>query len=81
MDVQNIGACILFNCVLCINIVDNIPMLRANLYDNPINSVTNKNSVPPISMKSFRLLSISNAGTNMIIVMTASQKDIIAKDM
>jgi len=56
-------------------------MLRANLYDNPINSVTNKNSVPPISMKNFRLLSISNAGTNMIIVTTANQKDIIAKNM
>jgi len=81
MDVQNIGACIFFNCVLCINIVDNIPMLRANLYDNPINSVTNKNSVPPISMKSFRLLSISNIGTDMIIVMTANQEEIIAKDV
>lgn len=57
--------------------VDNIPMLRANLCDNPMNSVTNRNSVPPISM-SFRMLPSSSTGLDVITIATANHTEIVA---
>lgn len=59
---------------------DSIPMLRANLYVSPTSSVTNNNSVPPISMKSFFLFLFTNTGVDVIILAVANHTDIMAKD-
>lgn len=56
-------------------------MLRANLYVNPTNSITNNNSVPPISMKSFFLFLFANTGVDVIILAMANHIDIMAKDV
>lgn len=73
-------ACICFDCTFCRNIVVSIPMLSETLYVNPINSVINKNSVPPISLKNFLLFSAMSTGVNVIMAMLASHTDSIAKN-
>lgn len=80
IDVQIMGAGTFFDFAIRINMRDSIPMLRANLYVSPTNSITNKNSVPPISMNSFFLLLFANTGVNVIILAVANHTDITAKD-
>lgn len=81
IDVQIMGAGIFFDFAIRINMRDNIPMLRANLYVSPTNSITNNNNVPPISMNNFFLLLFTNTGVNVTILAMANHVDIMPKDV
>lgn len=59
---------------------NNIPMMKANLYVNPINSITSNNSVPPMFIYSFVVSLSTNTGADLIKVVIASHADIIAMD-
>jgi len=80
IDVQTIEADTFFDFATRINMSNSIPMLKANLYVNPINNNISSNSVPPISMNSFCVLVSTNIGVDVIKVATVSHTDIIAKD-
>lgn len=81
IDVQIINTGTFSDFAIRINMRESIPMLRANLYVNPTNSITNNNSVPPISMKSFFLFLFANTGVDVIILAMANHIDIMAKDV
>lgn len=79
IDVQTIEAGILSDFISRINMRDNIPMLKANLYVNPINSIASIKRVPPISMYKSCVVSFANIGVDVIKVTMVSHADIIAK--
>lgn len=78
MDVKIIRGGTRFAFAFRISTGDNTPMLSANLYVSPTNNINNRNNVPPMSMESFRLLRFTNAGVDVIRVITANHADSMA---